>query len=395
MSYSLCQAMKILNIVSLQTKGGVEVIYTDMCRASQDSNATFSIGSTVHHDVLTQLDHLSANLYRHNRLGRFPIPSIKALRQTHFDRILKKEKPDLIVGWNRLHGMPKIPNSIPFIHYEHGTCWYEHPRGEALEILERADAIIAASYAAKRMLELRWFKEPRDKIVVNRNALPESRAQIGQRKKNEILQIGFAGRFHPVKAPWSVVETLSELLNAGQRVRASFAGQGQLLNATKKLAQDMNVIQHCTFLGLVRDMPDFFRKLDYLIVPSIREPFGLVPLEAMSQGCIPIVCNVDGLVESIGEYASTLSIEATQQLSPEIRTMNSNLTNVYDPASDTLRDPMSLDPSVAAKTLIKIEANPNLKADITRYLVNRSQEDFTFQKYLMDQKNIYSKVGKR
>jgi glycosyltransferase involved in cell wall biosynthesis len=378
--------MKILNIVSLQTKGGVEVIYTDICRASQYSNVTFSSGSSIHPEVRQHLNTLAANTYQHNRLGIIPIPKISAMRQAHFERLLRSEKPDLIVGWNRLHDMPILPSDIPFIHYEHGTSWYEHPIDDAMKILERADKIIAASFAAKRMLELKWFKAPQAKIVVNRNALPTSRTQTGPRSTNEFLHIGFAGRFHPVKAPWTVVETTAALVKNGTKVHAFFAGKGQLLEETKKLAQDLNVSQHCSFLGLVSDMPAFYRKLDYLIVPSIREPFGLVPVEAMAQRCIPIVCNVDGLVESMGEFASILSIKAGESVS------QINVSKVYEPASDTLRDPQSLFAGDVVKTILKIEANPDLKKQITQYLENRSQKDFTFEKYLRDQELIYSSV---
>lgn len=384
--------MKILNIVSLQTKGGVEVIYTDICRASQNSNITFSSGSTIHPEVQLQLSTLAANIYQHNRLGFLPIPKLGSLRQAHFNHILKSEKPDLIVGWNRLHDMPVLPNDIPFIHYEHGTSWYEHPVDDAMNILERADQIIAASFAAKRMLELKWFKSPQAKIIVNRNALPTSRAETGIREKNSCLQIGFAGRFHPVKAPWTVVETVSELEKAGTKVRALFAGKGQLLEATKSLAKNLKVDSQCNFLGLVSDMPEFYRKLDYLIVPSIREPFGLVPVEAMAHGCIPIVCNVDGLVESIGEFASTLSIKATLPLSEEMKIMNHNLSKVYEPVSDTLRDPKCLAAGDVAKTILKIEENPGLKSEIIQYLTKRSQTDFTFGKYMRDQEECYSSV---
>ncbi|VAX19909.1 hypothetical protein MNBD_NITROSPINAE03-1839 [hydrothermal vent metagenome] len=53
------------------------------------------------------------------------------------------------------------------------------------------------------------------------------------------------------------------------------------------------------FLGLRSDMAKLYRKADYLVMLSIHEPFGLIVLEAMASGCLPIVADDGGMAEMV------------------------------------------------------------------------------------------------
>ena len=48
------------------------------------------------------------------------------------------------------------------------------------------------------------------------------------------------------------------------------------------------------FDGFVANMGAFYHKIDMLVAPSIREPFGLTPLEALACGIPTIMSDVDG-----------------------------------------------------------------------------------------------------
>ncbi|VAX18665.1 hypothetical protein MNBD_NITROSPINAE03-1372 [hydrothermal vent metagenome] len=67
------------------------------------------------------------------------------------------------------------------------------------------------------------------------------------------------------------------------------AGRGQTGESTDQVR----------FLGLRSDMTKLYRKADFLLMLSIKEPFGLIVLEAMASGCLPIVADDGGMAEMV------------------------------------------------------------------------------------------------
>jgi glycosyltransferase involved in cell wall biosynthesis len=94
--------------------------------------------------------------------------------------------------------------------------------------------------------------------------------------------IGLAGQISPHKGHDDAVEAVREL---GKGYRLLIAGKGvdSYVASLKKKAARLPI----EFIGFV-SMPEFFEKIDILIVPSWEEPFGLVLLEAMASG-IPVI----------------------------------------------------------------------------------------------------------
>lgn len=384
--------MRIMNVASLQTKGGVEVIYADMCNALAGHQVDhFVMSSRINEEILRCINEVSAPPRFHNKWGALHLPRIPFLRQWRFESALKQARPDLLVGWNRLHDFPTLPKNLPFIHYEHGTSWYEHPQQEALAILQRADRIICASHAAKRMIELKWLKKSDDKIVVNRNAVPASRSHKQPRQESSQLRLAFAGRFHPVKAPWVVLQVLLKLKNA----TASFAGKGEQWEPTKKLAEQLGLTDRVRFLGHVSDMTAFYAEHDYLICPSVREPFGLVAVEAMLQGCIPLTTHVDGLSEALSGEQHRLCVPATLSMAEAVKLGHTgdlkHVTHVYDPSTDSLRGVLFPDPNQFAEKIAQLEAAPAEKKALQEKLQLRAQTEYSFTSFIERQRAIYEK----
>lgn len=388
--------MKITHIVSIQNQGGVEILFKDLFLGTHllgFEQDILSVGNKINPNL--EQDLLGkGDIFSHNKLSHFIIPKLRFLREINFQRILKKTSADLFLNWNRLHGSTLINNKSKFIHYEHGTSWYHHDKKQIHQILNRTDMIIAASYAAKRMLELKYGQYFTHPVVVNRNPLPSSRVRRLERISSNKIRIGFAGRFHPVKAPWLVLHVLDGLKKEGMDVEAFFAGDGELLSQTKAFAHKLKVNDSVTFLGVLQDMPRFYSSLDYLICPSLREPFGLVPLEAMNQGCIPIVSAVDGLIESLNGFRDDLSLTPNLCRS-DIEQLGGvfpgTIDYVYNPISDKLQEIKSIDPSLVVKKIMIFENDKNLKNQFINRIQEHSIQNFSFEQYLQRQIEIYMK----
>ena len=112
--------------------------------------------------------------------------------------------------------------------------------------------------------------------------------------------IMFSGKLCPRKRPLDLVAAASSL---GQEVTTIFVGDGVLADRVRSsLRPDRGVVT-----GFVNqaDLPPYYHAADILVLPSYREPWGLVVNEAMATGALPVVSDRVGagpdLVDGIGE----------------------------------------------------------------------------------------------
>jgi glycosyltransferase involved in cell wall biosynthesis len=75
---------------------------------------------------------------------------------------------------------------------------------------------------------------------------------------------------------------------------------GSLLDELKQISTSLGLENSVSWLGHVRDVDNFFSTLDFFVLSSNYEGFGLALLEAMEQG-VPIVArNVSAIPEVLG-----------------------------------------------------------------------------------------------
>ena len=111
------------------------------------------------------------------------------------------------------------------------------------------------------------------------------------------------------------VKGLDILLNAlihlkNENLKVIIGGSGKLLPYYMELAKKLNVEDKCEFLGLIpaEKRYEFFKDLDFFILPSRHESFGLVLLEAMASG-IPVLATRCGGPEEIVEENTGFLVE--------------------------------------------------------------------------------------
>jgi len=110
----------------------------------------------------------------------------------------------------------------------------------------------------------------------------------------------FCGKLSPHKRPLDLVAAASSL---GQEVTTIFVGDGVLADRLRALLRP----GRGAVTGFVNqtDLPPYYHAADILVLPSEREPWGLVVNEAMAAGVLPVVSNQVGaapdLVDGIGE----------------------------------------------------------------------------------------------
>ena len=113
----------------------------------------------------------------------------------------------------------------------------------------------------------------------------------------------FLGRLVSDKGPDLAITALYELNKKGLDKNLTIIGDGPEKENLKKLSSSLDLDSKINFKSSLfgEELVMQLNKHNFLLVPSVwEEPFGLVVLEAMACGCIPIVSNSGGLPEALG-----------------------------------------------------------------------------------------------
>lgn len=105
--------------------------------------------------------------------------------------------------------------------------------------------------------------------------------------------IGTVGRMVTEKGQKYLIEALKYLKDEWKGLRCLFVGDGPMLPQLKKMVFDYGIEDMCIFTGIRKDIELIYPVLNQFVLPSIREPFGLVLLEAMASG-IPVIATDSG-----------------------------------------------------------------------------------------------------
>ena len=89
--------------------------------------------------------------------------------------------------------------------------------------------------------------------------------------------------------------------NEGWRLQIAGTGSEESLEYLKKICKENGVEDAVDFLGFVSDMESLYKKASVFVLSSRYEGFGLVLIEAMSQGCACIACDHKGKQREIME----------------------------------------------------------------------------------------------
>ncbi len=173
------------------------------------------------------------------------------------------------------------------------------------EGMDAADQIIAVSNMTRNIVIEKYNINP-DKVTTVYNAVePLSQAEKIKLKKGVDEKIvTFLGRITMQKGPEYFVEAANMVLKKMNNVRFVMAGSGDMMNAMVKRAAELKIADRFHFTGFLKgdDVFDMFRMSDVFVMPSVSEPFGIVPLEAM-QSNVPVIISYQSGVSEILKYA--------------------------------------------------------------------------------------------
>ncbi|MEM2058491.1 MAG: glycosyltransferase family 4 protein [Thermoproteota archaeon] len=109
----------------------------------------------------------------------------------------------------------------------------------------------------------------------------------------------FAGQFTPQKGIATLLSAVTMVKKHSIHVCIVGIRNGMSDYRTYKLLRELLSVGKVTFLPQQTDMSWLYRGFDVVIVPSLEEPLGRIPLEAASYGVPAIVSDIDGLSETV------------------------------------------------------------------------------------------------
>ena len=120
--------------------------------------------------------------------------------------------------------------------------------------------------------------------------------------KDAVPIIGIVGRLREDKGQHLFLEMVSNLVRHGIKAKFIVVGEdndqkGKYKDHLKKITEKLNISKIVTFIGFRSDIPEIMSLCDLLIVPSLKEPFGRVVIEAMACETPVIASAVDGILE--------------------------------------------------------------------------------------------------
>ena len=170
--------------------------------------------------------------------------------------------------------------------------------------MQAADRVIAVSELTRRIV-IGKYGILVDKVVTVHNAVRfgESEEAAPERAVKDKV-VTFLGRITYQKGPDYFVEAAAKVLQRVSDVRFVMAGSGDLMNHVVRRVAQLGIADRFHFTGFLKggEVQRMFRLSDVYVMPSVSEPFGISPLEAMRSG-VPVIISRQSGVAEVLDYA--------------------------------------------------------------------------------------------
>jgi len=170
--------------------------------------------------------------------------------------------------------------------------------------MQAADRVIAVSELTRRIV-IGKYGIPADKVVTVHNAVRfgESEEAAPERAVKDKV-VTFLGRITYQKGPDYFVEAAAKVLKRVPDVRFVMAGSGDMMNHVIRRVARLGIADRFHFTGFLRgeDVHRMFQLSDVYVMPSVSEPFGISPLEAMRSN-VPVIISKQSGVAEVLDYA--------------------------------------------------------------------------------------------
>ena len=165
--------------------------------------------------------------------------------------------------------------------------------------MEAADVVVTVSNWTRNIVIEKYGIAP-EKVITVHNAV-DFKTDAVEKEERGIKDkiVTFLGRITLQKGPEYFVEAAAKVLKRVPNARFVMAGSGEKMNPLVRRVAQLGLGTRFHFTGFLRgnDVQRMFRYSDVYVMPSVSEPFGISPLEAMRSGVPTIISKQSGVAE--------------------------------------------------------------------------------------------------
>ncbi|MAZ55261.1 MAG: N-acetyl-alpha-D-glucosaminyl L-malate synthase BshA [Flavobacteriales bacterium] len=306
-----------IGLVCYPTFGGSGIVATELGKALAEK------GHEIHfitYNKPVRMDWFTKNMYYHEvSVSDYPL-----FEYAPYELLLSSKLVDVTINQKLdiLHVHYAIPHAsaafsaqqilktknidLPFITTLHGTDITLLGKDKSFQpviefAINQSDAVTAVSESLKE--DTYKFFDIKKNIEVIPNFIDptlyrfaediELRAQFAE--KNEVI-ITHISNFRKVKRMDDVIR-IFEGVQKQLSAKLLLVGDGPELHQAKNLTRELGIFEKVFFLGKSKRIEQITSISDVFLLPSEKESFGLVALEAMASGVAVVSSNVGGLPE--------------------------------------------------------------------------------------------------
>ena len=282
-------------VAALWANGFVEHGYevAIMLDCSSKTPVTYRIPNTV--KLYNMYNWLTAKIHRH--LG------IDSCRKAILRNAISEFKPNVIIGVlgdNAQLAATVVKdwaNKPIIVQTEHNS--YERPSCSPMsKSLQHRKFVINKQFPCVTVLtqaDKVFIGDNMDNVVVMPNPLAYTPVQSIPKKEKVILAAGRLNAWH-CKGFDLLIKAWGRIAQKHQDWILQIAGDGNTtsLEFLQSIANEFHVGEQVEFIGYQSDMLPIYRRSSIFVLSSRYEGFGMVLIEAMSQGCAPVACDYKG-----------------------------------------------------------------------------------------------------
>ncbi len=186
--------------------------------------------------------------------------------------------------------------------------------------LHAADKVICVSMLTRNIVVSRYGVPPEKcEVVYNAVDLPAGQDLPVKPIRSDERLVLFLGRVTMQKGPEYFLMAARKVIEKFPSVRFVMAGSGDMILRCIEMAANLKIGSHVTFTGFLRgpDVDRVFKMADLYVMPSVSEPFGIAPLEALSRN-VPVLISKQSGVSEVLTHALKVDFWDTDEMANKI-----------------------------------------------------------------------------
>jgi glycosyltransferase involved in cell wall biosynthesis len=220
----------------------------------------------------------------------------------------------------------------------------EHVNQQVYDIERRgmhgAIRVVCVSHLTRNIC-IHRYSVPENRVDVVYNGIdsngPSSAPRTSISRSDRIVL--FLGRITMQKGPEYFVSAAQKVLAKITNVKFVVAGSGDMARQVIAMAAEMGIGHKVLFTGFLRgkDVERVFRMADVYVMPSVSEPFGIAPLEAIRHD-VPVIISRNSGVAEVLQHALKVDFWDTDDIADKIIAVLR-----HPPLSQTMREHADLE----------------------------------------------------